>query len=659
MIMRGEVRKGKEINCYCPVCQPVGEGRDKRLYYCYDDGKLLAKCFHGCDFDEIVKYFPKNEGGVKVNAEWTVLREHVYYTENGGIFGKKVYFLVDGKKRPSWYRYENGEYKTGLNGQKAGLYKIIELLKNMDDTVFIVEGEKDADTLIKHGLLAVSPPNGAGYWPAAFNQYFKKRAAVVIPDNDEQGRSHAGKVVKNLVKSAKSVRMVDLTNIVPELKSGGDVSDVFDELSDAKNLLLQLVAETETEQTRSRRICFDLNDEGKPLKTFDNFKLLLNHYEIGIRHNSISGIEFSGSLPKMTDENMENVTLGYLYSISRECGINFSDSELGKYILMESDFNSYNPVRDWLEGLDRNRKGYIRKYFDCLIFDESEEQNKDMYLTLFGKWLMQCIAMQYNELKNPAGADGALGLQSRNEGIGKTRFFVTLCFDPKYFKDSVSLDPSNTDSVRRATGFWISELGEVESTLSKDLARLKAFITEAFDTYRIPFARALSNRSRKTSFCFTCNSDRFLKDGDNRRFWTIPIAGVDLKTLASVDINGVWGEAYRKYLKEPQGYRLSPDELAWLKENNREKFGFRINEEEVLRDKLNFDTPDSGWSHMTATDVSDFLFGDKRQARIIGKILCESLGYLPKKNGTKKHFRIVHGQKEYYVPLKKWSSITQ
>lgn len=649
--MRGETKKGDEYNSYCPVCQPTGESKDKRLYWKYDGDKLLVQCKHGCKFEDIVKYFPKKNKNQ--NKQWVKLREHIYYTETGAIFGKKVYYSINGEKSPVWQRYENGKYESGLNGQKAGLYNITELMLNQHDDVFIVEGEKDVDTLKKNGILAVSPPNGAGFWKPLYNQYFRKRNVIIVPDNDEPGRKHLEIIAKNLKKIAKTVRLLDLTNIVPDLKKGGDVSDVFDELPNAKDLLFQLVTETDSEDTRLTDICFITDNNNKPLKTFDNFKILLEHYCLSVKNNSISGIEFKGKLPKMTEDNKETITMTYLYSISKETKINFNKDEILNYTTMEADINSYNPVIDWLEKLNRTEKGYIREYFNCLCFEEEEKQNIEIYLKLFGKWLIQCIAMQFNTIEKPYGADGVLGLQCQNEGIGKTTFFKNLCFDSTYFKDSVILDPTNKDSVRKATAYWICELGEVESTLSKDLARLKAFITEDYDTYRIQFATGFTTKPRRTSYCFTCNTRNFLKDGDNRRFWTIPIIDVDIEKLKTIDIRKVWGEAYALYLYKPQGFRLSKKELEFLIENNREKFGFKLNEEEVLRDKLNFTLEDSKWEYWTASDLSLYLFDNRRHARIIGKVLTEKLGYKKKVScNDNRHYKIIRGIKKYFVPIK-------
>lgn len=649
-LMRGEKQKSQgEFNCYCPVCQPTGESNDKRLYYKYANGKLLAHCKHGCNFDDIAKHFP-SFAEANQKPKWEFIREHIYHNQDGGIFGKKTYYRVNGEKRPSWYRFEGGEYKSGLQGLKAPLYNILELTQEnaAAEPVWIVEGEKDVDTLTECGFLATSPPNGAGYWRSAFNMFFRKRDVIIVPDNDEPGKAHLEKVAKNLKKVAKSVKLIDLTDLVPELKKGGDVSDVFEELSNAKELLLRLVAETDSEKTRNHEVCYVTNSDGKPLKTIFNFKQLLNYAEIQIKNNSILGYEFSGKLPKMTGENVENVSLAYIYSLSQETEIKFSSSEIKKYTIMVADEGTYNPVFNWLNELKLTEVKSIRKYFNCLIFDESEAENRKIYLTLFAKWLVQCIAMQFNTIENPYGADGALGLQSEREGIGKTSFFQNLVFDPRLFKDGVNIDPTDKDSVIKATSFWIVELGEIESTLNKELARLKAFITEAYDSFRVPYAEGITKKPRRTSFCFTCNSNHFLKDGENRRFWVIPIIGVNLEALKKIDIKKVWGEAFIKYKENNQCFRLSKEELRFLVKNNREKFGYRTNEEEVLRDYLRFDEPENYWYYKTSAELSEILFKDKNHARIIGKVLCERFGYT-NDNSNLKHYRIKRGVKQYHI----------
>jgi putative DNA primase/helicase len=43
-------------------------------------------------------------------------------------------------------------------------YRLPELIKNRDSTVFVCEGEKDADNVVDLGLVATCNHGGAGKW---------------------------------------------------------------------------------------------------------------------------------------------------------------------------------------------------------------------------------------------------------------------------------------------------------------------------------------------------------------------------------------------------------------------------------------------------------------------------------------------------------------
>jgi hypothetical protein len=186
------------------------------------------------------------------------------------------------------------------------------------------------------------------------------------------------------------------------------------------------------------------------------------------------------------------------------------------------------------------------------------------------------------------------------------------------------------------------------------LARLKAFITEDYDVYRRPYAHGDTKQPRRTSYCFTCNSDKFLREGDNRRFWTIPITGVKKADLLEIDISLIWSEAYAKYKASPNCYRLTRDEIQRLADNNREKFSVMSNEEQVLRDELNFGAPEFKWKYRTSTYIAEKLFGDARNSRMVGKAMSQKLGFNKKKqdlkDGELKHYRIYCGKTEYFCP---------
>jgi putative DNA primase/helicase len=91
------------------------------------------------------------------------------------------------------------------------------------DTVYLVEGEKDALTLGGWGLVASCNPGGSGSTKlyARWADYFRERHVVIIPDNDQPGRKHALGVAEALLGEAASIRIVEL----PGLLTKGDVTD--------------------------------------------------------------------------------------------------------------------------------------------------------------------------------------------------------------------------------------------------------------------------------------------------------------------------------------------------------------------------------------------------------------------------------------------------
>ena len=58
--------------------------------------------------------------------------------------------------------------------------------------VFIAEGEKDVDRLVRAGLVATCNVGGAGKWNDEYAGCFKDRRVVVIADKDGAEKKHAG-----------------------------------------------------------------------------------------------------------------------------------------------------------------------------------------------------------------------------------------------------------------------------------------------------------------------------------------------------------------------------------------------------------------------------------------------------------------------------------
>ena len=108
-----------------------------------------------------------------------------------------------------------------LKGRRV-LYRLPELLTFPDATVFITEGEKDADRVA--GLALCATTVASGKWTGECTQALSGRDVIILEDNDAAGRKKALATAQALHDSAKTIRIVSL----PDLADGGDVSDWLD-----------------------------------------------------------------------------------------------------------------------------------------------------------------------------------------------------------------------------------------------------------------------------------------------------------------------------------------------------------------------------------------------------------------------------------------------
>jgi putative DNA primase/helicase len=113
----------------------------------------------------------------------------------------------------------NGGWIWSIGDAPRVLYRLPELLEAvaMERPVFVAEGEKAVDALIKLGVTATCSPGGAGKWRDTYSEHLKGADVVVLPDNDVPGEQHAAAVAKSLEGAAR-VRVLRL----PGLSDKGD-----------------------------------------------------------------------------------------------------------------------------------------------------------------------------------------------------------------------------------------------------------------------------------------------------------------------------------------------------------------------------------------------------------------------------------------------------
>ncbi|MFX1487299.1 MAG: hypothetical protein ACFFBS_09445, partial [Promethearchaeota archaeon] len=152
-----------------------------------------------------------------------------------------------------------GGWIWDLEGVRRVLYNLSQLINKSDEVVFIVEGEKDADVLIKLGLLATTNSGGADQWRQEYNEFLKGREIVILPDNDEPGLKHAKRIAKSLHNVVRSTKLVELPGLIPKgdvsdwLTSGHTIDDLLDVVSQTEHWKPSNEDELETEEKVAER----------------------------------------------------------------------------------------------------------------------------------------------------------------------------------------------------------------------------------------------------------------------------------------------------------------------------------------------------------------------------------------------------------------------
>lgn len=203
------------------------------------DGKVLIKCFAGCSTEAVVTaiglsmrdLFPRRgaplprkdrEFSTEEIRSWPSTKKlYVYHDQDGTPL-----FLVVRTQDKQFRQYRSvgqGQWKTGLGETQRVLYCLPELLVGVKSghAIYIVEGEKDVESLATIGLVATCNPMGAGKWRNEYNEPLHGASVVILPDNDKPGKQHAAEVAHSLAGVATEVRVVEL----PDLPPKGDVSD--------------------------------------------------------------------------------------------------------------------------------------------------------------------------------------------------------------------------------------------------------------------------------------------------------------------------------------------------------------------------------------------------------------------------------------------------
>ncbi len=212
---------------YVAKCPAHEDGSPSLAVKTGEDGKVLLHCLAGCKLDAILKALHLEHADLfppraTVGGKPDIVATYPYLDEAGVLLFEAVRLV------PKSFRQRRPDGKGGwvwnLEGVRRVLYRLPEILAEPKRTVFVVEGEKDVDSLRALGFLATCCPGGSNAWRFVADHArmaLRGRTIVVVPDLDAPGRKYAGEVAACLRGFCASVRVLEL----PGVAEKGDVSD--------------------------------------------------------------------------------------------------------------------------------------------------------------------------------------------------------------------------------------------------------------------------------------------------------------------------------------------------------------------------------------------------------------------------------------------------
>lgn len=237
---------GTSYQCKCPH----HDDRKASMTVSEKDGRILIHCHAGCETQDILE-------DIGLTMEDLVVKPAAADGFGGERWQRDLeavydYFDACGNYRYSKLRYKGKRMFNGVVSKGKGcdfksvpkdryLYRLPELVKhvgeNSSEPVYIVEGEKDANTLAMLGLTATTA-GGAKQWRPAFAKYFRGAYVVVLPDNDGPGAELAERIVEDIKGICYAYKVVGTSTA-----DHGDVTDYINEGHTKEDLIGLVEAE--------------------------------------------------------------------------------------------------------------------------------------------------------------------------------------------------------------------------------------------------------------------------------------------------------------------------------------------------------------------------------------------------------------------------------
>lgn len=174
---------------------------------------LVAK-FEGVKPADVMRRFAETDkpvAAVKAKSNGAVAPRgdiECFYSYRDEL-GKEAYQVV--RLIPKSFRqrhWKDGEWVWNMEGVQRVLYRLPQV-KNAE-TVWVVEGEKDAENLTTLGFCATCNVGGAKKWLDSYSDSLAGKHVVLCGDNDKAGQEHIDVVQESVAGKVKTTRQIKI-----------------------------------------------------------------------------------------------------------------------------------------------------------------------------------------------------------------------------------------------------------------------------------------------------------------------------------------------------------------------------------------------------------------------------------------------------------------
>ncbi len=164
------------------------------------------------------------------------VKAYDFYDADGTLLFQKVRYVDENTGRKT-FRQRKPDGKGGwdykLGDTPKILYNLPAVLRAREtgNSIFVVEGEKDADTINEIGGVATTMPGGAGKWLPIHTAPLAGATVDIIADNDEPGIKHALDVYEQLREAGCDVAVFicpTTKDITDHIAAGGSMDQLVE-----------------------------------------------------------------------------------------------------------------------------------------------------------------------------------------------------------------------------------------------------------------------------------------------------------------------------------------------------------------------------------------------------------------------------------------------